>query len=330
MTTTAHLVNDPANDQKADAFALVLRGADRDLAAAMRETFAPFLEQTAEWERKADAIRVTDITQTKEMKLARESRLAIREIRIAIEKARKELKESALKRGQLIDACARALRERLEPIEETLREQEEYVERKEAERKAKLGTDRRAELTALGVNAAVIYPGALLGEMLPDVYADLLVNARLAKKAREEEAGRAEKERVEREKAEAAERARLDEERQARDRAQAEEHERLRAQAAAETAARAKAEAELRAAREAEEARVAAEQKRERERHEAEARAAAAPDGLKLEAWASSLPPVPDLATSEGRAIGEECERMRAKLADWTLRRARALVGAAS
>jgi hypothetical protein len=69
----------------------------------MTEKFGEAFKIAKEWEEKACAIEVTDANQTADMKMARVGRLFLREKRIAIEKTRKEMKESSLREGKAID-----------------------------------------------------------------------------------------------------------------------------------------------------------------------------------------------------------------------------------
>lgn len=113
--------------------------------------FQNYVDIAAEWKAKADTIVVTDCSQKKEMELAREGRLILKEKRIAIEKRRKELKEDALREGQAIDGIAKFLKGLIEPIELYLEEQEKFVEiqQEAARRKAKFEADQKAEAERL-------------------------------------------------------------------------------------------------------------------------------------------------------------------------------------
>ena len=76
-------------------------------------------------------IKVTDVTQIKEMSEAREKRLALKNARTTVERKRKELKEESLKTGRAIDAVARFVKEQIEPAEKYLEEQEKFKELRE-------------------------------------------------------------------------------------------------------------------------------------------------------------------------------------------------------
>lgn len=289
-------------------------GLEPATAQSLREAFESYFKQADEWRAKALTIQITRPDQIREMKLARETRLALREIRINAEKTRKRLKEDSLRKGKAIDGIFNMLAFAVEPLEKHLLEQEQFIARIEEARKAKLKADREAALAPFGVDVTLYQ----LGDMADDVFEQLLETNRLAYAARQEAARKAEAERIAREAREAEERAK----REAAEAAEREririENERLRAEKeAAEAAARAereKADAERReierkaaAERAAAEAKAAAErQAREkaeaelRARQEAEARAkaeqeaaaraaAAAPDRDKLLALAGGI-----------------------------------------
>ena len=319
-----------------DVLAAVVTDLEPESALTIRSTFVPLFEAAADWTRRAREIRVTSVDQKREMKLARESRLAVRECRINAENARKRLKADIVRRGKAIDGAANIIKDLLEPIEIHLLEQETFAERAEKTRKEQLRTAREEALRALGTDPSAY---ANLGETDAETWESTLQTAKDAHAARvqaekEAEEVRLEAERLAAQKREAAraERVRQEAERAERERLQAEENERLRRENAEIEAQRArdleaakadakaqreKAEAEARAAREekerveaelaAERAKADAERKAEEERAAAEAaatRAAAlAPDREKLAAFAASLRglPVPDLTSASGQ-----------------------------
>jgi hypothetical protein len=108
------------------------------------EQFQRFFGVADEWTAKAKTLVVTNASQTAEMELAREGRLFLREQRISIEKARKDLKEQSLREGKAIDGIANVLKALIVPIEEYLEHQEKFVQIQE---EAKLET-RRQEIEA--------------------------------------------------------------------------------------------------------------------------------------------------------------------------------------
>lgn len=331
-------------------------GLTPDTAQSLRAAFEGYFTQADEWRAKALAIQITRPDQIREMKLARETRLALREIRINAEKTRKALKEDSLKKGKAIDGIFNMLAFAVEPLEKHLLEQEQFIQRLEEQRKAKLKADREAELIPLGFDAFSLYQ---LGEMDDATYGQLLETHRLAYAARLEAAKKAEAERIERELKEAEERVareaaaaaererlRQENERLAREKAEAEkkaaeERAKLEAEARAERermdrerraaeekarqereAAEAKARAE-REAREKLEAEVRAKQEADRKAKEdaiaAQRAAAAAPDREKLDALAQAIRalPVPEMSTHSGQEIEALIRSQVEKFAAW-------------
>lgn len=244
-------------------------GLEPDSAMAIRAAFETMFSQADEWVARARSITVTSIDQKREMKLARESRLALKEIRVKAEHARKRLKEDSTRRGKAIDGIANVLKALIEPIEEHLLEQETFAERAEEARVDALREARSEALRAYGADPSVY---ANLGATSDETWAQTLESARMAHEARLEAARQAEAVRVEAERLAAERRetarqeaVRAEAERVERERAQAEENARLKAEriaadqaAAAERKAaaeeKAKAEAKARAEREAAEA----------------------------------------------------------------------------
>lgn len=98
------------------------------------DNFSNFFSQAAQWEAKAKTIKVTDESQTADMKLARVGRLELRQMRISVEKKRKELKEQSLREGKAIDGIANALKAAIIPIEEYLDKQENFIKIQEQQK----------------------------------------------------------------------------------------------------------------------------------------------------------------------------------------------------
>lgn len=258
-------------------------GLEIESQTSLVTAFSSFFATAEKWRQQALTIKVTDVSQKREMKLARESRLALKEIRVSVEKKRKALKADILLKGKAIDGCANIFNAAVEPIENYLLEQETFAERIakariEAEQAA-LRQSRTAELLALGYAHA----GNDLGTMPELLYANVLADARAIKaeqeraaaevKAKEEERLRlkAENERLQREAAEALrlaeeERRRVEAEAKAatveRDRVAEIERQKAAAEAKAKADEAARVLAEERAKAKAEADKVAAENAR--------------------------------------------------------------------
>lgn len=292
-------------------------------AKPVEEEFLQFRSVLEELKSTAETLTVTSEDDSAGMELARKSRLSLRAIRIAVEKRREELKADSLRRGQRIDAAAKALREAIEPLEARLLDQEKFAERAEAARVAALQSERTAFLMEEGAPSHLLRPD--LGSMAEADWGSLLSDARAiaaarlaqqAKEAAEREAA-AKAAELERQKAalELAatkakaeqERKRFAEERAEADRIAAEERAAaekeaaaLRAKAAEERAAREKAEEAVRVAKLADDARKAQEQALAKAEAEAAAKAAKAPDAERISAYTrmirESLPTINDAA----------------------------------
>lgn len=267
-----------------------------------------------EMEREYMVLAVDDPSDKQQIAVVRKARLSVREARIAVEKRRKELKEDALRYGQAVDAEARRIKERLEPIESHLqfhedaakREAERIAKEKEAKRQAMI----RERLSLL--SAAEYQTTAEDAESMTDAEFDaLLAEKQLEKREREEKAAlEAEQRRIEAERL-AAERAELERQRAAQEAEQArlaEEKRKLEAEAAeqrrkvelekarAEAAEKAAREERERIEREAAEAKARAEReaaeakaKADREEAERQRREAMKPDHMKLVNFAEQL-----------------------------------------
>ena len=236
--------------------ALVVQSSGLEVESARNVTdvFAPLFAQAHSWAEKVATIKVTDATQVREMKLARESRLALKEIRVIAEKNRTRLKEDSLRRGRAIDSVYNTLEALVKPLEAQLREQEEFVKRQEEQRKARIKAEREEALRPFGVNTAFYQ----LAEMPEADWAALFNSTDAAHKAAKEAAEKAEAERTAKEQAETAERERI-----------RQENERLRQEAeAAQKAANAERERLL-----AEQRAIEEQARKEREAIEAQAKA---------------------------------------------------------
>jgi hypothetical protein len=254
---------------------------------------------------KVDGLEITDVAQKKEMKLARDTRLELKKIRVAAEKTKKELKDGVLKEGRFIDATFGLIANSTKPLEADLLEKENFAKRKEAERKERLRVERTEKLKPLGVNVQFLD----LENMTDEGFEQLLEISQRAYEKRQEEQRKAEEERIAKEKAEAEERARIEAE-NARLRAEAKERERQLAEE------REKREAAERAAREAREAAERAErEKREEEDRRAREEAEAAQRALREKQEAEERVRREESARIEAQRKAEEEEKKRLEAA---------------
>jgi hypothetical protein len=222
-------------------------GLESQTATYLKEKFLPFFDQAEQWREKAKTLVVTDESQVHEMKIAREARLALRNIRINADKTRKELKEDSLRYGKAVQGVYNVIDYLIAPIEKHLEDQEKFAERRAAERKQKLREDREA--IAIGLRDFIPY-GLDFGTMSSEDFDKLINGAQLQRKAAEQEFAIRESARIAKEKAEAEEREkiRLENERLRKEAEEREKQMRLERQAAEKKLAdqRAKAEEEKR------------------------------------------------------------------------------------
>lgn len=270
------------------------------MLSSIREGFAQAFDQAESWRQKAMSIKVTDITQTGDMKLARVARLELKNIRVAAEKVRKKLKEESLLMGRAIDGTNAILLAAIVPLEKHLEDQENFAARLLEEQKQRLLSERT---TALAPYIAEGHPLPPLADLTPEAFDSLLADYRLLHAAKIEAARRAEEERIAAAKAEAEARA-------AKEAADAAERERVKIEMErlAAEAAEAAAEAErIAAEREAEREAARIEAERIAAEHAAEMRAQAAL--RKAEAEAAER----EAAARESARLAELAEIAKAK-----------------
>lgn len=181
-------------------------GLESQTSSYLKEKFLPFFEQAQKWKQQAETLVVTDVSQQKEMMLAREARLALRDIRIQADKTRKALKEDSLRYGKAVQGVYNVIEYLVVPIEKYLEEQEKFEEIQEQKRKAALKAKRDEEIQ---MYSEFIPFGLDLGEMSEENYNKLISGAKLQYEAQIQAEKKAEEERLAQEKAEAEERERV-------------------------------------------------------------------------------------------------------------------------
>jgi len=297
----------------------------------LTQNFAAFYEQLQTWKSKAAAIVVTDETQTADMKIARAARLALKEIRTAADKKRKELKEDSLRYGRVVQSIYNLIEAEITPIEKHLQAQEDFIVIQKAKKDAAIKAAREMDLQPY---AEFVPNGLNVGIMSDEEFDKFLSGVKLQMQVKLEAEHKAELERIAKEKAEseAREQQRLENERLkaeaaerekelAAERAKAEserkqreaEARRLQAEAdaklAAERAEKARLQAEIDAKR-------IAEEKAENEKKIAEEKAKAAPDKEKLSDLAARIDSIaiPELASKDGQKILSQTRELLAKV----------------
>lgn len=293
-------------------------GLEKTKQNQIAETLGVFFNKAAEWDATIKSIVITSPEETGKMKMAKEGRLTLKNMRLEAEKIVKAKRDEVkyemanfvledklwLKAGQMMEATFKNLETKLE-------EKEKFAERWEAEQKEKLRAFRLEQLLPLGFQ---FENGFDLGNIDEQMFQSLKLGLETAKKEKEEAERKAEEERIAKEKAEAEERARIKAENErlkleaeakekqlAEERAKAEaerkEMEEKAAKAKAESDAKLKAEkeakekleSELKAMADAEEKIKQDKIKQERIYEEERKKAELAPDKDKLNKWVDGI-----------------------------------------
>lgn len=317
----------------------------KENAKQLLEAFGAPFEEAGKILAEYQTIVVTKEDQFSLMADARSKRLALKNIRVDVEKKRKELKEDSMRTGRAIDSVARFVKETIEPAEKYLETQEKFAEMRQAERAAKVKTDRIEKLAKYMNDPSAYYN---LDSMNDEQFAEALQSAKSVFEAKEAELKRIEDERIAKAKADAeeqervrAENARLRKEAEAREAKIAEEQKQHEAGIAEERKAAEEREAKVRAEREAEQKAaqakldeerkkretVEAEQHAERERVEAERQrqedvkrqSLLAPDKEKLLALAATIEAteLPALASKDAQAVLNKVEELLTKVSTY-------------
>lgn len=244
-------------------------------------------------------LTISGVEDREGLKAVHDARMEVKQIRINVEKSRKELKASALEFGRRVDAEAKRVTSLITPIEKHLEDQEFAIEaEKERIKTAKLEAERAAlnerleKLAQVGATINPLEVQSMSDETFASVLAErtALFETEIAKKLSEQQAREAEEARI------AAERAKMEAERA--------ELERMRAEH--EAAAKAQREAQERAER-GRLARIAAE---EREREQI-ARAAEEARLARIAAEDRECARIAAEAKAEQERIAAELERQR-------------------
>ena len=285
------------------ALAVKSTGLDTQAAEVIEASFAPLFVQANKWAAQVAGLKVTDVSQVREMKLARESRLALKEIRVLAGKNKDRLKEDSLKRSRAVDSIYNTVKAICEPLESELLAQEQFALRAEAARLEKVKAERVSQLTQYGVDCAFYQ----LDVMPAEQFEQLLAGSKAAHEAKIEAERKAEADRLAAIAAEEAERARI-----------TAENERLKCEAIErEKAAQAERErvaaAELKAKQERED--IEAAMRKQKEEAEAAAKAAAeaaAEEARKIKAESDRLAKIAsDKAKAERDAIEAKARKER-------------------
>lgn len=239
---------------------VIQTGVSEETGLIIKNAFSEIESKLSEWKEKVALIKVTDASQVREMKLARETRLALKDVRLDADKLRKALKENNNRENRAIQECYNYVKSEIKPMEEHCLLQEKFAELQEQKRLEERKAKRLEELMPynVAVDMAMIES---MGEESWEIYfagvkkthEEARIKQEQEERERIEAEKKAEQERIEREKKEAEERE-----------AMRIENERLKKEAEEKEKALAIERAK------AEEERKAAEEKARKEREEAD------------------------------------------------------------
>jgi cobalamin biosynthesis Mg chelatase CobN len=167
-------------------------GLNDERKLALKGSFDDFISIAQEWESKAKEIHVTDSSQKDLMKMAKEGRLLLRQKRLDIENLRKTIKEQPLRECQAIDSVAKAFKDLITPIEDYLKEQEEFEKRENEAKLNQLIHERGEALKQYGVDVQYLD----LGNMPQPMFEMLLSSSKITHEQKIKEEKQAEERRL--------------------------------------------------------------------------------------------------------------------------------------
>lgn len=328
-------------------------GLEKTKQNQIAEALGSFFKKASEWDDTIKSIVITSPDEAGKMKMAKEGRLTLKNMRLDAEKIVKAKRDEVkyrmandvledklwLKAGQMMEATFKNLETKLE-------EKEKFAEIWEANRKSKLKSERIEELDPY--SEFVSFDFIDLGGMSIEAYENLLNGAKLQLQAKEDAIRKSEEERIKKEKEEEEERERIrveneklkaeqealkkqleeerikaDNERKIAEEAAKKEREEQELKLKAEQEANAKLEAEIKA-KEAFTAKEKkdAEDKRNAEikaKELAEKKAQSAPDKIKLIEFANDIDIIigPYLISDEAKLILNNAEILLTKVSTY-------------
>jgi hypothetical protein len=188
-------------------------GIEKSKGSAITESLNVFFAKAQEWDSIISGIVINDISETGKMRMAREGRLTLKNLRLDSDKVVKAKRDEIkyrmandlledklwLKAGQMVEAVYKNLETKLE-------EKEKFAERKEQDRKEKIRNERIQKLAE--------YPEfdpqfTDLLNISDESFTQLVSGLQIAKDKRIADEKAAEEARIKKEKEEAAERERI-------------------------------------------------------------------------------------------------------------------------
>ncbi len=152
------------HEQKNVNSLVINSGLPAEKTQEIAENLSLFFNKASEWSEKINDIVITDPSQVREMKFARDNRLMLRGYRLDAEKLIKEKRDILKEKmsddilfDKLLLNANKMIKATFENLETKLHEKEKFAERWEAEEKKKLRVERILQLTEYS-NDVSIYP----------------------------------------------------------------------------------------------------------------------------------------------------------------------------
>jgi hypothetical protein len=158
-------------------------GLEETKVQGLMQKYGDHFAEAKELVQGAMDIKVKDENDFENMDKARERRLAIRSVRIEVEKIRKSLKEQSLREGRAVDGMANIIKALVEPVEEYLMGQEKHAEEVAKAKKDKIEQERINKLSKFieSMEGYTLHPDSMSNE----VFDTLLNNSEIAFNAQE-------------------------------------------------------------------------------------------------------------------------------------------------
>lgn len=174
--------------------------------ALINKEFAQFIVNAIELKEQAEAIVVTDVSQTDLMEQAKEMRKSLRSIRTNAENVRKFLKQDSIRYGNAVQGVYNIIHDIVKPLEEHLEKQEKFEEIIIAKEREELKRMRYEQVKGLEDFFPMSIDLLLIHE---DDFNKLLNSAKWQKEAFENQSKKEEEERLLKKQQEDEERERL-------------------------------------------------------------------------------------------------------------------------
>lgn len=184
----------------------IVEAKQQSITKSFDHYFEQFETRANEWMEKVKEINVTDVSQVEMIEKSKEGLKIIKQVEKGIDSKHKDLKEEALRTGQILDSIKRRLKAIVEPVKTHLQNNVDFVEIQEQKRKDALRAEREGLLRPLiGEQVSLLQ----LGEMDEGMFQTLYKGQLAAKEQKQIEEAEAAKEREKAEKDAADERERI-------------------------------------------------------------------------------------------------------------------------